>query len=741
MIAKLAPTQISEFESVLEACEQLSTEQARRDRIEAVRDSAVRGLLHAALAEPVSARNLRPGIRLGEFELVERLGAGGFGEVWSAKRRGASAPAAAIKIVRSEHLQGRNSERYLGLFQQEIERHRTLQHPAIVQLLEAGTAHLSVGGNPIPYLVMELWRGWPLQDACRGQGIEEKLQCLIAICQAVQFAHQHGLMHLDLKPENILVKRDRGRLEPKLLDFGIARAFRADRPFDPARFGAGTLPYKAPEQIEPALGGEDFRTDVHALGVLLFQVLTDHLPYPIQTGSAEEYRDFILHGPRLDLRHFDQSSDPKLNEICGRAMAVEPSRRYDSPLRLAEALRARLPSRLKRRKRGALAVAAVMTAVALWGVPAWHNQVRTSDWKVFAVNCPGLAGLRGLNWTDICWLGDEGWLCGAFNEDSAAGKFVGSGILLHTINGGQTWQEIPRSRFPTDRGVIAGFEDKLWNGVGPLSAIEVSVETNIDGSQATNVWLAGVTGIYRSDNPGSDDSQWVRVTPKPDADGDYAFFTGFVQIDRYRELYAFGWQGVSYRDENGNWTVPFPTHRFAITSLLLGDRTHRELWATANGGTVPTTNWGSSQDTGAIFHYAWPSTNWERVDLSALRPPIEGTIFQMKAAGDMRSFVAVGSNGLIARGSYRDGRWTWSRVRSNTSQALESLDVDPDLNVWAVGSEGVILRSADGGQTWSERPCYDPSGRRLKATLSRIKFLGRRGWILGGGTLLTYDKP
>ena len=186
---------------------------------------------------------------------------------------------------------------------------------------------------------MELWPGAPLHDACRGRPVMEKIRCFLGVCEAVQYAHRHGLMHLDLKPENILVKDQGASTQPGLLDFGIARQFRAERPLDFHRFGAGTLPYKAPEQIDPSLGGEDFRTDVHALGVILFQLLTDHLPYKVEFGNVDEYRESILTRPRRRLSEFDASIPPALEAICQRAMELDPSKRFDSPARLAEALR------------------------------------------------------------------------------------------------------------------------------------------------------------------------------------------------------------------------------------------------------------------------------------------------------------------------------------------------------------------------------------------------------------------
>jgi serine/threonine protein kinase len=162
----------------------------------------------------------------------ERLGGGGFGEVWSAKSAVAEFADVAIIVVRSEHLRGDGADAFPQLITEEIGHHRKLAHADIVKLLAAGSVALPGCATPTPYLVMELWNGLPLPDACRGHSVKEKIRCLVRICESVQYAHRQGLMHLDLKPENILVKDEGGKLRPKLLDFGISRRFRADRPFD-----------------------------------------------------------------------------------------------------------------------------------------------------------------------------------------------------------------------------------------------------------------------------------------------------------------------------------------------------------------------------------------------------------------------------------------------------------------------------------------------------------------------------
>jgi serine/threonine protein kinase len=230
---------------------------------------------------------------------------------------------------------------------------------------------------------------------------------------------------------------------------------------DRTRFGAGTLAYKAPEQIEPALGGEDFRTDVHALGVLLFQVLTDRFPYPVNDGTADEYRHVILHEPRLHLTAFETSAEGKPQAICDRAMAIDRSLRYDSPARLADARRRWLRTGAGGWKRWALAGAWLLAGVFVAAIILTASKSEsTVQWKVFPIHWAGQHGVANLEWRDICWRGQDGWLCGARNEQEQPGLDVGQGIILHTSDGGKNWTELPRTNFTYDRGKSACFEDK-----------------------------------------------------------------------------------------------------------------------------------------------------------------------------------------------------------------------------------------------------------------------------------------
>jgi hypothetical protein len=226
----------------------------------------------AALAHDIGKAEPPPslqGERVGAWRVTERLGSGGMGEVWRARRAdGAFEGEAAIKVLK----RGMDSEALLARFAQEQRALARMNHPHIARLFDAG---LTPDGRP--YFVMELVDGLPIDRAVQGRSVEERLALFLQLADAVAHAHQQLLVHRDLKPSNVLVD---ARGQVKLLDFGIAKAIEGgdlagdttlhgQRPFTPL--------YASPEQVrgEPVGTG----TDIYSLGVLLYQLLTGLRPY------------------------------------------------------------------------------------------------------------------------------------------------------------------------------------------------------------------------------------------------------------------------------------------------------------------------------------------------------------------------------------------------------------------------------------------------------------------------------
>jgi serine/threonine protein kinase/tetratricopeptide (TPR) repeat protein len=216
------------------------------------------------------------GAVIGNYRLVERIGEGGFGVVYAAEQTQPIRRQVAIKIVKP----GMDSRRIIARFETERQALAVMDHPGIARVLDAGTTD---AGRP--YFVMEMVRGLPITRYCDQERLtpRQRLELFVPVCEAVQHAHQKGVIHRDLKPSNILVALYDGRPVPKVIDFGVARAMSL-RPVDQeavTEIGGiiGTLEYMAPEQAEPNSVDIDTRADVYSLGVLLYELLTGSPPF------------------------------------------------------------------------------------------------------------------------------------------------------------------------------------------------------------------------------------------------------------------------------------------------------------------------------------------------------------------------------------------------------------------------------------------------------------------------------
>lgn len=243
----------------------------------------------AFLSEPVlpPVDILRPGGEVGPYRLEGLLGEGGMGQVWLAARAdGLYQRRVALKLLRPGLVDANLRLR----FTRERQILARLAHPHIARLLDAG---LSADG--VPYLALEYVDGMPITDYCRQQRvpIQDRLRMFQQVCDAVSHAHANLIVHRDLKPSNILVTPAG---EVRLLDFGIAKLLDTDVAREQTGTGvrAFTLHYAAPEQIlgEPITT----MTDVYSLGVVLYELLTDHTPYQLKRNSDAEWEEAILDG-------------------------------------------------------------------------------------------------------------------------------------------------------------------------------------------------------------------------------------------------------------------------------------------------------------------------------------------------------------------------------------------------------------------------------------------------------------
>lgn len=219
-----------------------------------------------------SADALVAGTRVGAFTIVRTLGIGGMGVVYLAEQE-YPRRTVALKLIRT----GVASSQSLRRFEREAEVLGRLQHPGIAQIYEAGA--LSTPQGRQPYFAMEYVPGRPLLDAARELPVRDRLDVLAQVCDAIQHAHTKGVVHRDLKPGNILVN-DEGRA--KVLDFGVARVTGGDHAAtmrtDMGQL-IGTLAYMSPEQVAGDPSAIDPRSDVYALGVILYELLSGRLPH------------------------------------------------------------------------------------------------------------------------------------------------------------------------------------------------------------------------------------------------------------------------------------------------------------------------------------------------------------------------------------------------------------------------------------------------------------------------------
>jgi tetratricopeptide (TPR) repeat protein len=227
----------------------------------------------------------REGQQLGHWQIDALLGRGGMGEVWRAHRAdGAYEGHAAIKVLRV----GQDSARVLSRFAQEQRALARLNHPHIAHLLDAGRT-----ADGLPYFVMEAVNGQPIDQACRGLPLAQRLGLFLQLADAVAHAHRNLLVHRDLKPSNVLVSTE-GQV--KLLDFGIAKAIDPLEGEDGNTTLAGERPftpnYASPEQVRGEPVGT--ATDIYSLGVLLYEMLTGLRPYGRGATTAKEAARSVL---------------------------------------------------------------------------------------------------------------------------------------------------------------------------------------------------------------------------------------------------------------------------------------------------------------------------------------------------------------------------------------------------------------------------------------------------------------
>jgi serine/threonine protein kinase/tetratricopeptide (TPR) repeat protein len=266
----------------------------------------------------------RPGAIIGSYKLLEQIGEGGFGVVFMAEQQEPIRRRVALKIIKP----GMDTRQVIARFEAERQALAVMDHPNIARVLDAGTTE-----SGRPYFVMELVRGVPITQYCDGHRLtpQQRLELFVPVCQAVQHAHQKGIIHRDIKPSNVLVAEYDEKPTAKIIDFGVAKAI-GERLTEKSlftQFGqvVGTIEYMSPEQAKLNQLDIDTRTDVYSLGVLLYELLTGTTPFEktrLQQAAFDEVLRIIREEepPKPSTRLSSNAALPSL----AANRHVEPSR-------------------------------------------------------------------------------------------------------------------------------------------------------------------------------------------------------------------------------------------------------------------------------------------------------------------------------------------------------------------------------------------------------------------------------
>jgi eukaryotic-like serine/threonine-protein kinase len=305
-----------------------------------------------------------PSQMIGKYKLLQKIGEGGFGTVWMANQKEPVKRRVALKIIKL----GMDTKQVIARFEAERQALAMMDHPNIAKVFDAGSTEIGR-----PYFVMELVKGVPILEYCDTEKLDtrSRLNLFVLVCQAIQHAHQKGIIHRDIKPGNVLVTFHDGVPVPKVIDFGIAKATSQELTqktlFTEHHQMIGTPAYMSPEQAEMSGLDIDTRSDIYSLGVLLYELLTGTTPFAhqelMERGFGEMMRiirEETPHKPstrlstlgetgtrtalqrHTDIRKLGLVLRGDLDWIVMKCLEKDRARRYDTANGIAEDIRRHL---------------------------------------------------------------------------------------------------------------------------------------------------------------------------------------------------------------------------------------------------------------------------------------------------------------------------------------------------------------------------------------------------------------
>ncbi len=273
----------------------------------------------------------KPGTQIGPYKLLQQIGEGGMGAVFMAEQTRPVQRKVALKVIKA----GMDSRHVIARFEAERQALAMMDHVNIARVLDAGTTE---AGRP--YFVMELVHGVPITTYCDDNQLtpRQRLELFVPVCQAIQHAHQKGIIHRDIKPSNVMITLYDGKPVPKVIDFGVAKATEqklTERTLF-TQYGTmvGTLEYTSPEQAELSALGVDTRSDIYSLGVLLYELLTGSTPLSRKRVKEAAYGEIV----RMIKEEEPAKPSTRLSD-SGETLASISAQRHMEPAKLTKLLR------------------------------------------------------------------------------------------------------------------------------------------------------------------------------------------------------------------------------------------------------------------------------------------------------------------------------------------------------------------------------------------------------------------